>query len=105
MDMFENICESQKLMQTEVRGIMQRVEKIEHIKVMDDDEDELSKVAFQNYQMTPNTMTAKNRTKKEKKQDVHSKWQNIWTEIRSELQSNNVLNAYKYLMNKIAKKS
>jgi hypothetical protein len=49
MDMFENICESQKLMQTEVRGIMQRVEKIEHIKVMDDDEDELSKVAFQNY--------------------------------------------------------
>jgi hypothetical protein len=50
-------------------------------------------------------MTAKNRTKKEKKQDVHSKWQNIWTEIRSELQSNNVLNAYKYLMNKIAKKS
>ena len=40
MDMFENICESQKLMQHEVRGIMKRIEKVEKTKVQDDDSDE-----------------------------------------------------------------
>ena len=38
--MFENICESQKLMQLEVRGIMKRIEKIEKTKIQDDESEE-----------------------------------------------------------------